>query len=204
MVMPCGLTPVEGIDFADLFYFSMYACAHVRPTQTHTDQCTVRCLWRVVAYWTSASASKEQCHPRKKKKKKKSEYTLEDFAKGGERHSYNIQGTAQLLRPKNNLVKHLISSNWWLDRLTETVGGGGFIANNNFWCHNGEKETSRHSTWLSLHTFKFRCSLTLLFLFFVHRIKIIFEVLNWTNIVCVTIIWSQIQPCFNVCVEFDR
>lgn len=37
MVMPCGLTPVEGIDFADLFYFSMYACAHVRPTQTHTQ-----------------------------------------------------------------------------------------------------------------------------------------------------------------------
>lgn len=43
MVMPCGLTPVEGIDFVDWFYFSMYACAHVRPTQTHT-QCTVRCL----------------------------------------------------------------------------------------------------------------------------------------------------------------
>lgn len=36
MVMPCGLTPVEGIDFVDWFYFSMYACAHVRPTQTHT------------------------------------------------------------------------------------------------------------------------------------------------------------------------
>lgn len=37
MVMPCGLTPVEGIDFVDWFYFSMYACAHVRPTQTHTQ-----------------------------------------------------------------------------------------------------------------------------------------------------------------------
>ncbi len=36
MVMPCGLTPVEGIDFVDWFYFSMYACAHVRPTQKHT------------------------------------------------------------------------------------------------------------------------------------------------------------------------
>lgn len=37
MVMPCGLTPAEGIDFVDWFYFSMYACAHVRPTQTHTQ-----------------------------------------------------------------------------------------------------------------------------------------------------------------------
>lgn len=37
MVMPCGLTPVEGIDFVDWFYFSMCACAHVRPTQTHTQ-----------------------------------------------------------------------------------------------------------------------------------------------------------------------
>lgn len=55
---------------------------------------------------------KNNAIPGEKKRKKKSEYTLEDFAKGGERHSYNIQGTAQLLRPKNNLVKHLISSNW--------------------------------------------------------------------------------------------
>lgn len=38
MVMPCGLTPVEGIDFVDWFYFSMYACAHVQPTQTHTHR----------------------------------------------------------------------------------------------------------------------------------------------------------------------
>lgn len=37
MVMPCGLTPVEGIDFADLFFFSMNACVHVRPTQIHTE-----------------------------------------------------------------------------------------------------------------------------------------------------------------------
>jgi len=32
MVMPCGLTPVEGTDFVDWFYFSMYACARVWPT----------------------------------------------------------------------------------------------------------------------------------------------------------------------------
>lgn len=38
MVMPCGLTPVEGIDFVDWFYFSMYACAHVWPTQTNTHR----------------------------------------------------------------------------------------------------------------------------------------------------------------------
>lgn len=37
MVMPCGLTPVEGIDFVDWLYFSMYACAHLRPTQIHTQ-----------------------------------------------------------------------------------------------------------------------------------------------------------------------
>lgn len=44
MVMPCGLTPTEGIDFTDLYYFSMYACADVRPTHTHTNV-QYRCLF---------------------------------------------------------------------------------------------------------------------------------------------------------------
>lgn len=71
MVMPCGLTPVEGIDFVDWF---TSPCMHVlicgphkhTHAHTHTDQCTVWCLWRMgVAYWTSASASKEHCHAQK-------------------------------------------------------------------------------------------------------------------------------------------
>lgn len=32
MATPCGLTPVEGIDFVDWFLLLMYACARVRPT----------------------------------------------------------------------------------------------------------------------------------------------------------------------------
>lgn len=36
MVMPCGLTPVEGIDFQTCFYFSMHACAAHTYTHQHT------------------------------------------------------------------------------------------------------------------------------------------------------------------------
>lgn len=64
MVMPCGLTPVDGIDFVDRFYFSVYACARVRPTLTHphtrTNQCTERCLRKTVR--CSTNLSKEPCH----------------------------------------------------------------------------------------------------------------------------------------------
>lgn len=96
MVMPCGLTPVEGIDFVDWFYFSMYACAHVRPTQTHT-QCTVRCLWRMVAYWTSASASEKNIAiPH--------EQTVWSTSTGPcwrrGRRSYNLLGTTRPLSPR--------------------------------------------------------------------------------------------------------
>ena len=44
---------------------------------THPDLCTERCLWRMVAYWTSATASKEHHHSQKK-----SQSTPKDFAKG--------------------------------------------------------------------------------------------------------------------------
>lgn len=64
MVMPCGLTPVDGIDFVDRFYFSVYACARVRPTSTHphtrTNQCTERCLRKTGR--CSTNLSKEPRH----------------------------------------------------------------------------------------------------------------------------------------------
>lgn len=90
-----------------LLHVCMCPCA--AHTNTHTDQCTVRCLWRMVAYWTSASASKEQCHPQKD-----SSSTPEDFAKGGERHLYNILGTARLLSPKTTWwsIWFLLTGDW--------------------------------------------------------------------------------------------
>lgn len=44
------------------------------------------------------------------------------------------------------------------------------------------------------------------FFFFFHRIKIIFKILRTgpTFFFIIIIIWSQIQPCFNVCMESEQ
>ena len=90
MVMPCGLTPVEGIDFFDWFYFSMYACAHVRPTQTHTHNVQYGAFeeWSLTepqhqpVKRTLPSPTNRQFGPRPR-----------GSAEGGGRRSYNILGT---------------------------------------------------------------------------------------------------------------
>lgn len=128
MVMPCGLTPVEGIDSVNWFYFSMYACAHVRPTQTHTQ---TNVQYGAFEEWslteTSTSAAKRTFyHP--PPRRHLVHVQTEEGRRG--RHLPNIQGTACLpihpLSPPSllkKIVTHLIYPNRRLDALTETVGG---------------------------------------------------------------------------------
>lgn len=111
-----------GNRLCGLVLLLMYACAHVRPTQTqtHTDQCTERCLWTTaVTYRTSTSAGKDRRHPRK-------------------RQSVHIQRTSvsegegpELPTPsQTNGLKHL-PPNWRLYGLTgswrEKNTTGGFL-----------------------------------------------------------------------------
>lgn len=85
MVMPCGLTPVDGIDFVDWIYFSMYACAaHVNtPTQTNVqygafEETTTKTKTMVVAQRASV--------------KNLAIFTIQphvqDFTEGGGGHSF--------------------------------------------------------------------------------------------------------------------
>ena len=168
MVMPCGLTPVEGIDFVDWFYFSMYACAHVRPTQTHT-QCTVRCLWRMVAYWTSTSASEKNIAI-------PPEQTVWSTSTGlcWRRGEALIQHTGENSPSEPSEFKkkqhgEAFNLYWLLAGWTHRDRWRVFIANNHHIhssCRSGhhestgavswmrKRETSSHSTRLPLHTFK--------------------------------------------------
>lgn len=101
-----------------LLHVCMCPCA--AHTNTHT-QCTVRCLWRMVAYWTSASASEKNIAiPH--------EQTVWSTSTGlcWRRGEALIQHTGDALgKKKTNTVKHLTYPDCWLDGLTEK--GGRFL-----------------------------------------------------------------------------
>lgn len=192
-----------------LLHVCMCPCA--AHTNTHTDQCTVRCLWRMVAYWTSASASKEQCHPQKD-----SSSTPEDFAKGGERHLYNILGTARLLSPKTTWwsIWFLLTGDW-MDSQRQSEG---FYSQQQshtqfmsvlvprvYGCNHakGKHQDIPLDYHFTRSKFGVHC-LYFLLIFFCTESRLFLK--SWTGptFFFFIIIWSQIQPCFNVCVEFDR
>lgn len=70
MVMPCGLTPVEGIDFVDWFYFS---CMHVPMCGLHKHTYTqTNVQYGAFEEWSLLTEPQHQpvkniCHPRKKR-----------------------------------------------------------------------------------------------------------------------------------------
>lgn len=191
-----------------LLHVCMCPCA--AHTNTHTDQCTVRCLWRMVVYWTSASASKEQCHPQKD-----SSSTPEDFAKGGERHLYNILGTARLLSPKTTWwsIWFLLTGDW-MDSQRQLEG---FYSQQQshtqfmsvlvprvYGCNHakGKHQDIPFDYHFTCSKFGVHC-LYFLFIFFAQN-QDYFWSLELDQHFFIIIIWSQIQPCFNVCVEFER
>lgn len=93
-------------------------CPFAAHTNTHADQCTVRCLWWMVAYWTSTSATKEHYHPQTD-----SLSTSRGLYLRSERGAYTTYwGAFAFLAPESKIVKHLIHPYWWPDELAETVG----------------------------------------------------------------------------------
>lgn len=115
MVMPCGLIPVEGIDFVDWFYFS---CMHVPMCGPHKHTHTqTNVQYGAFEEWSLLTEPQHQPVKNIAIPEKTVCPHPEDVAKEGEMHFYNT------VRSARKMLKHLTHPNWThRDRLWETEG----------------------------------------------------------------------------------